>query len=219
MSDERHNAATEPDSRTIPSRRLLETNEGMAPPQRIPPNAPWLLRQFFAGQIDLVGELKSRYPTVPLLAVARFKNKGVPRGSLATADGVSTLVVEGEPGEAILHLSFTYGSMMTMHFHLDDLNPMVCGEWLAFLKRETDSQTFLWGEHRWEHDYVIGIQRRQFLSLYAFSPRGCEAAVRITRETRLQMADWLSWVWQVVPPAAAPAPSPLNWKVDTGETW
>src|SRR5690349_15935957 len=60
-------------------------------------SAPVLLQQFFNDQIDLSAELATRFPSLPLMSVIRFRKlegksqRGV--ATLSTPDGVASAVI------------------------------------------------------------------------------------------------------------------------------
>jgi hypothetical protein len=98
-------------------------------------NAPWLLQQFFNDQIDLSTELHNRFPSLPLMSVVRFRNTDSksPRGvaTLSTADGSATAVIDVDGASGGAHLSFTYGSMLSLHFRMDELSNMDRAIWIV----------------------------------------------------------------------------------------
>jgi hypothetical protein len=177
-------------------------------------SAPWLLQQFFNDQIDLSTELHNRFPSLPLMSVIRFRNADSksPRGvaTLATADGSATAVIDVDGTSGGAHLSFTYGSMLSLHFRMDELSNMDRARWLELMRREAGGVAFLWGQARWERDYVICVTRRKFASLYAFSHHGFEAAVRLTPDVAQQLLDWLERFWKSEA-ASGDAPNLLTW--------
>ena len=103
-------------------------------------NAPWLLQQHFAGKVDLAAELTNRYPTWPLMTVIKQKPaKGAHQPSLSTLaapDGTATLLFEAMPDSHQCQLAYTLSSMLTLRFRMNDLTPVDCAHWLAFIKLE-----------------------------------------------------------------------------------
>jgi hypothetical protein len=193
------------DDPTIPSsaRRTAQ----MKPPesslgdmQRLQGDAPWLLRRFYEEQIDLAAELGSRFAGLPLMSVIRFRvlDAGSGRGMavMATADGTASVLIEADPVARMTHLAFTYGSMLTLRFHLDKLTSRDRAHWLEQMTRQQDSLAFLWGQARWEQDYLICATRRNFVNLYAFSHNGFEAAIRLTPDIKMQLLSWLETTWK-----------------------
>ena len=167
-------------------------------------SAPWLLQQFFNDQIDLSTELHNRFPSLPMMSVIRFRNVEFknPRGvaTLASADGSASAVIDVDAASGGMHLSFTYGSMLSLHFRMDGLSGMDRARWVDLMRREAGGVAFLWGQERWEKDYAICVTRRKFTSLYAFSHNGFEAAVLMTPDVTKQLLDWLEKFWRANSP-------------------
>ena len=178
-------------------------------------NAPWLLQQHFAGKVDLAAELSNRYPTLPLMTLIKPKPaKGAHQPSLntlAAPDGTATVVVEAMPDSHHFQLSYSLGSMLTFRFRMNDLTPVDCAHWLQLIHREQDGVAFLWGQARWEKDYLICTIRRQFACLYAFSPLGFEAGVRLTHEVKGELHDWLASIWNPDTASTGTTPNLLTW--------
>lgn len=209
MSYQTHNSD---EDRTIPSRKfpvLSELSDSSAddnpsePLQtgedtpRLPPNnAPWLVQQHLTHRLDLGAELAFRYPALPLLSVSRFRPSESQHGTalLATADGVAFLVIDVDGATGATVMSFSPAAAMTLHFRLDHLTALDRSTWLERMRREKDGVAFLWGQARWEQDYLISIQHKRFVSLYAFSQQ-FTAAVRLTPETAAKLFDWLNTIW------------------------
>ncbi len=183
------------DERTIPSASAMVAKEIRSPLG----NVPWTLQQFFKGQIDLDAELVQRFPTMPLMSVIKFRELGSSseRGvaTLTTQDGSAILVVDVNAGSNEIHLSFTYGSMLTLRFRLDDLSDMDRARWLELMRRKQGGLAFLWGQARWNNDYAICVLRKYYTSLLAFSPQNFEAAVRISPDANKKLLDWLERFW------------------------
>ncbi len=179
-----------------------------------PANAPWALEQFFNGEIDLDRELVARFPNVPLMSTIRLRSLGAKskRGvaTLATQDGVASVLVEADAATKIVQVSFSFGSMLTLRFRLEDLSDADRSRWLELMRREQGGIAFLWGQSRWESDYVICIVRKHYTNLYAFSRREFEAAVRMTPDVTRQLLDWLDSMWKPEAPPDAP-PRLLTW--------
>jgi hypothetical protein len=167
---------------------------------RLPANAPWLLRRFYEEQIDLAAELASRFASLPLMTVMRFRTLDAQTGrgmvTMSTADGLASVLIESDPASRFAHMAFSYGSMLTLRFYLDNLSQMDRAHWLEQMRRQQDTVTFLWGQARWEHDYIICSTRQKFVNLYAFSHNGFEAAVRLTPDAKTQLLNWLDDTWK-----------------------
>ncbi|NWG17076.1 MAG: hypothetical protein HXY41_10610 [Chloroflexi bacterium] len=221
MSNQTHDPSFD-DDLTIPARQFPAISEGLSdeplprPPdssaQRQPSSsAPWLLKQFFANQINLAEELSRRYPSLPLLSVLRLRSLDTRHGlaSLTTQDGVATLLLDAD-ATGRLTFAFSYASALTLSFKLDSLSSKDRQNWLERMRREKDDVAFLWGESRWEKDYVICILHKRFINLYAFSQHNFEAAVRLTPEAANRLFDWLETLWQTEPADPEP-PQILTW--------
>lgn len=182
-------------------------------------NVPWTLEQFFKGKIDLDKELVMRFPNMPLMSNIVFRNLGsnTQRGvaTLNSPDGAATLVVDANAQTGVIQFSFTYGSMLTLRFKLDDLSDMDRARWLDLMRRKQGKQgtpTFLWGQARWERDYVICVTRRYYTSLLAFSQNHFEAAVRMKPDVTRALVDWMESLWkQPNEPEEEQPPQLLSW--------
>jgi hypothetical protein len=177
-------------------------------------SAPWALQQFFNGEIDLERELSTRFPNVPLMSTIRFRSLGAKSrraaATLATQDGSASLMVEADGTTRVVQFSFSFGSMLTLRFRLDNLSDIDRSRWLELMRREKGGLAFLWGQARWESDYVICIVRKHFTNLYAFSNRDFESAVRLTPDITRQLLDWLEAMWKPDEPADG-QPRLLTW--------
>lgn len=171
---------------------------------RKPEQTPWTLQQFFDGEIDLDVELSRRFPNMPLLSTIKFRTLGSQSGRkvamLETQDGGASLTLDADMTTRAVQLSFSFGSMLTLRFQLDELSDMDRERWLELMHREQGGLAFLWGAARWEADYVICISRRYYTNLYAFSPNQFEAGVRLTPNVMKQVLAWLGDIWLSEPP-------------------
>jgi hypothetical protein len=105
-----------------------------------------------------------------------------------------------------MEVTFTLYSSLALHFTLNALEDAYRSRWLDLMRRE-NGITFLWTRERWEQPYLIFVVREYFVRLYAFSPSGVEAAVRITPDVITALLDWLGELWfpgvrQAPPPQA-----------------
>lgn len=196
---------------TIPNKSDMMASEMKAPLG----NVPWTLEQFFKGKIDLDKELVMRFPNMPLMSIINFRSLGsnTHRGvaTLSTADGGATLVVDATAtGDRTVQFSFTYGSMLTLRFKLDTLSELDRSRWLDLMRRKQSGLTFLWGQARWENDYVICVSRKHYTSLLAFSKNQFESAVRLTPAATKKLVDWIEGYWKALPPEEEP-PQLLTW--------
>ncbi len=165
--------------------------------------APVLLQQFFAGDIDLDVELARRYANAPLLSHVRFTPRpGEPVRRQATAlfatqDDAATMTVDAQLNagqDGPICVTMTMFSTLSLRFDLAPLGEQERSRWLDLVRRE-DGIAFLWTRERWEQPYLIFVVREWFARLYAFSPAGFEAAVRLTPDMLVALRDWLGGVW------------------------
>lgn len=178
-----------------------------------PVEPPWTLQQFFNGQIDLDIELSKRYPAMPMLSLVHKRPLGDHPSrrvcTFAVQDGAASLILDADVTTRVVHFSFTISSMLTLRFTFESLSDADRRRWIELMRREEGGLAFLWGRQRWESDYLICISRRHHTNLYAFSPAGFDAGVRLTAQMSRQMVDWLEEVWTHEPPREEPPPSPL----------
>lgn len=199
---------------TIPARPAVAGRERplahLTPPDLPGANPPLLLRLFLDGEIDLDAELRQRFPSPPLLSTARFHSPTARAGTalLAMQDGAAALLVEADRVTSAASFVFSFGSMLALRFTFDALSDADRARWLDQVRREDSGTAFLWGRDRWDSDYAIASVHRYFVTLYAFSPRGVEAAVRLTPDAVRQLVQWLAGYW--APPRAVPPADDLT---------
>ncbi len=162
-------------------------------------SAPVVLQRFFTGEIDLDTELGKRFNNAPLLSGIKLRpqHPGTsPRGtaSLSTQDGNAALSIDINRINGVLELGFTLGSMLSLRFELSNLPEVDRRRWLDLMRRE-QGIAFLWSRARWERDYMIFVVRKYNIRAYAFSPRGYEAAVRMTPDVLTSFLEWLAGYW------------------------
>lgn len=217
------------DERTIPSRRVMkqrmnETNHGgdmlsdesgraqdkagytpRADGAREAQNreAPWALRRYLEGHIDLDHELARRFPGMPVMSQIHTHEYGELRHGLAhvaTQDGAASLIVEVDEPTRAVQFTFLTGSMIGVKFNPSRLNDLDREHWLHTMRRVQNEQqgeiAFLWGAARWESDYLICAARKHFTNVYAFSPLHVEAAARLTSEVTNKLVEWLAGFWR-----------------------
>lgn len=188
-----------PDALSIEVNRTIESPPALVSDQP-PPEPPWTLQQFFNGEIDLDVELSKRFPTMPMMSLVQFRTLGATSGrktcTLTTQDGSASLILDADTRTKVVQLSFTLGSMLTLRFTLDHLSEMDRNRWLELMRREQGGLAFLWGEDRWEKDYLICISRKHHTNFFAFSPNHFEAGIRLTPVTNKQLLDWLDELWK-----------------------
>lgn len=174
---------------------------------------PWILQQFFDGEIDLDQELMKRFPTVPVLTSVKFRTLGSRSGrkvaTLMTQDGSAQLIIDADIENKVVQMSFQYGSMMTLRYSLAQLSDSDRSRWLELMKREQGGLAFLWGATRWQDDYLICISRKIGTNIYAFSPRNFESAIRLTTPVVKELLVWLEEIWTHKPEPPAEDEGPL----------
>lgn len=161
---------------------------------------PWTLEQFFEGEIDLVNELATRFQNMPVMSSIKFRRLGKRKergvATLSVQDGAAKVVIDADSITRAVQVSFTFGSMLTLRFTMDDLTSHNRNRWMELMQRKDGGLAFLWGPERWGKDYLICISRKHFTNLYAFSPHNFEAAIRMTPDVTKQLLDWLTDFWQ-----------------------
>jgi hypothetical protein len=218
MFKDKHDPTGPTGDETIPARRAVTARK--RPPTAhlggtdVPGTRPPLLIQLFLdGEIDLDAELARRFPSPPLLSTTRFHAVTGQAGTalLSAQDGASALLVEADRTARTAALSFSFGSMLALRFAFDALGDMDRARWLDQMRREEGGVAFLWGQARWDSDYAIASVHRYFVTLYAFSPRGIEAAVRLTPDAVRQLVNWLASYWTAPVRAARPVDDLTTW--------
>lgn len=204
-----------PDAPTI--RRVIEVLtriENPEPEKLTSERTPWTLQRFFDGDIDLDAELSQRFPNAKMMSTIHFRTMGSKskRGvaTLASQDGSGQMVIDVDGQTKQMQMSVTYGSMLTLRFTFDHLGDSERTRWLELMRRKEGGLAFLWGQTRWEQDYLICVGRRYFFNFYAFSPRNFEAAVRMTPDVARALLDWLDNYWKAPPKKESSAPL-LSW--------
>jgi hypothetical protein len=82
-----------------------------------------------------------------------------------------------------------------LRFHLEELSDLDRRTWLGNMETHVDDIVFLWGQSRWEKDYVICVPNRYYVSLLAFSPMNFEAAVRMSPTVSKELFTWMHDFW------------------------
>jgi hypothetical protein len=178
-------------------RLQLEINES-GHQRSVQTTAPFLLQQFFTGNIDLDVELARRYPGSPLLSSSSFTaepGKSAQHGfaMFSSQDNAAALSVEvQDSGE--LSVSFLLQSMIAVRFVIGATSEMYRRRFLELIQRRTGI-AFLWTRERWERDYLIFVVRDHFVRLYAFGPDRFDGACRLTPEALEQLLGWLGNIW------------------------
>lgn len=176
---------------------LFEIQEQVPPAEE---DIPWTLQQYFAGEIDLESELSTRFSSMPLMSLIKFRTLGTQTGrgvaTVSAPDGSAEVIFDADKNTGVVHMSFTLGSMLTLRFSLTDLSFENRQRWLDLMQRDEGGLAFLWGPERWEKDYLICMTHKYFTNIYAFSPNNFSAAIRMTPDVTKQLLDWLQTYWQ-----------------------
>lgn len=164
---------------------------------------PWLLQQFFQGDIKLDEELNGRFPSLPVMSTIKTRVAGtkIPRAvaMLSTQDNSAGVIFDADKASRMVQISFITNSMLSLRFSLRSLNNVDRARWVTLMKREKGGVAFLWGPKRWEEDYIISVSKRYYTSLFAFSTRHYEAAVRLIPEVTISLMEWLEEFWNEEP--------------------
>jgi hypothetical protein len=189
--------------------RPADAAERLAPPAE----PPWTLQQFFNGEIDLEVELATRFSSMPVMSVIKFRTLGTRTGrgvtTLLTQDGAAQIIIDLDKQTRVMQVSFTFGSMLTLRFVLRDLVDRT--RWLELMRRKEGGLAFLWGPTRWENDYTICISRKYYTNFFAFSPNGFEAAARFTPAITQKLLDWIEKHWADDDDPDEAPPQMLTW--------
>jgi len=177
-------------------RLTIEVNESG---RSLQSGAPYILQQFFAGKIDLDGELMRRYPSAPLLASANYNpapGKRAKRGfaQFKSQDEAAVLNIDLQGIDGTLEADFILRGMLGLRFTLGALPDASRRRFLDLMRRQ-NGITILWAKERWERDYLIFIVRERFARLYAFSPGRFDAAIRLPPPVLDEMTRWLAGFW------------------------
>ncbi len=201
---------------TMPNRERLTVLDTTATQLPAPqPSAPWVLEQFFSGEVDLDQELGKRLPHMPMLTTIQFRPLGtLPTrrvATLNTQDNSASMIVDVDLVSKAVCFSFTFGSMLTLRFLLDALSDADRTRWLELMRREEGGLAFLWNSSRWARDYAICISRKNHTNFYAFSPNQFEAGARIMPHIMKQLLDWLEEAWRSAADTTTEEPPLLTW--------
>lgn len=193
--DDTINNQTLTEDATVPAR------PEMPPAQSQADDMPMLLRLFYDGDINIDAEYMRRFPAMPMLSVVRLRDldRRHTVASLSKQDGAASLLVDMDRLTGAARLTFTYGSMLGQRFDLNGLSSLDRQHWLETLRGDLGEPAFLWNADRWLRDYVVGCQHEYSFNLYAFSPLGAVAAVRITPVAMGTLLDWLDENWRTRP--------------------
>ena len=170
--------STTPDDAASARKRRLDDVTRFAPDdaasEPLPQINPWALQHYFDGEIDLIKELASRYPQIPVMSLIHIRPVGTQtrRGvaTLATQDGAASLIAEIDAPSQALQFTFTLSSMLALRFTLGKLSVMDREQWLEGMRRESGEPVFLWDQKRWGSSYIVSAAQKNFTHLFAFSP-------------------------------------------------
>ena len=115
---------------------------------------------------------------------------------LSMQDGAATVRVDVDLSTGVTVFAFTFRSMLSLNFKLDQLGSAHREHWADLIRRERAKPAFLWGPARWESDYLITVVHHYYTNLYAFSANNFEAAARLTPDVTHNLLDWLDDLWQ-----------------------
>jgi hypothetical protein len=186
-----------------PRKRRLDAVTRFAPDEHAetpqPRVNPWALQHYFDGEIDLIKELASRFPQIPVMSLIHIRQVGTQtrRGvaTLATQDGAASVIVEIDAPSQALQFTFALSSMLALRFTLGKLSVLDREQWIEAMRRESGEPAFLWNEERWGGSYIVGAAQKNFTHIFAFSPQNIEAAARLTPEVTRRLVDWLEFYW------------------------
>lgn len=191
------NDTAEPRKRRLDDVTRFAPDDPAGTPQ--PQVNPWALQHYFDGEIDLIKELASRFPQIPVMSLIHIRQVGTQtrRGvaTLATQDGAASLIAEIDAPSQALQFTFTLSSMLALRFTLGKLSALDRNQWIETMRRETGEPVFLWNETRWGSSYIVSAAQKNFTHFFAFSPQSIEAAARLTPEVTRRLIDWLEFYW------------------------
>lgn len=201
MSSNAANPSTEPTLPSRPSTPARRSFDSLTGVDHTTASTPWILHQFFQGEIDLDGELSKRFPVMPLMSVIHFRSTA-PRhavASLSTQDGAASVLVDVDTATRSIEFTFITNSMLALRFALSELSDMDRSRWMEAVRRDQEGLAFLWGKARWESNYLICAVHRYYVNFYAFSPHNFAAAARLTPDMAEKLLIWLESFWQAPP--------------------
>ncbi len=177
-------------------------------------DAPFLLRQFFTGKIDLDIELARRFPGAPLLSSTSFTPAPGKRARLGFAqlsgqDGAASLSIEIHGIAGTMEASFLLSGMIGVRFTFRAIADAKRHRFLEQLRRPNGIE-ILWSRDCWEGDHMVFVIRERFARVYAFGAGQFEAACRLTPDGLDQLITWLSvfWLTEGEPTESKPATQP-----------
>ncbi|NOG51538.1 MAG: hypothetical protein HND48_20525 [Chloroflexi bacterium] len=105
------------------------------------------------------------------------------------------MVVDIDAPKDLAQFTFAISGMFSRTYTLDRPNSIDRPRWLEAMDRRQGGLTFLWGASRWEGDYLIWVLKRYQTNVYAFSPAGVAASVRLTPEVTRSLLAWMRKLW------------------------
>lgn len=163
------------------------------------PVTPWLLQRFLDGLVDLEAELADRYPHLPLLSVFKarslYERSSHQVATLSAPDDAASVVVDIDAPKDLAQFTFAISGMFSRTYTLDRPSSIDRPRWLEAMDRRQGGLTFLWGVTRWEGDYLICVLKRYQTNVYAFSPAGVAASVRLTPDVTRDLLAWMRKLW------------------------
>lgn len=195
----------DPDNTTMNDLSTMDVDEPSHKPadaRRMVVPAPWLLQQFMSGQFDEISvdaELNQRFPSMPVMSTFNARlvddagNHGV--ATLATQDAAALLLVDVDRASRLVQFSFTFRSMLTLRYQFAGLSDKDRARWLESMGDTENRLAFLWGQRRWESNYLMCVTHKYHTNLYAFSPQHFESAARLTLDVAQKLVDWLGDFW------------------------
>lgn len=184
---------------TIPSRVLRRDTPAPQPPARRtwePGKEPpaWLLAAM-NGDGGLDRDWAVRYPSMPLMTLMHTGRDRRAPASLSTQDGAAGLHVAVDEDTRLLSVTYTMGGMLGLRFTTARLSDADRARWIALMRQPGTEPIFLWGHSRWETDFLIFSARTHYVNIYGYSPRGTEAAARMTADVARSLVDWIAARW------------------------
>jgi len=154
---------------------------------------PWILQRFFDGQLDLGDELSIRFKDMPMMSIIKIRFLGQDRtvATLATQDSSARVIFDLHKPTASLQISFVLDSMLSLSFNFCDVGDINLENWVSAVNQAQDGvASFLWGDTRWENDYLISVAYKYFTVLFVFSPRDFQSAVAMSSSITQKLMVW-----------------------------
>ena len=163
------------------------------------------VQQFLNRESGPDGDLNRRFLNAPLLSSFTCQPRDIHQptahvsATLSSQDGAALLTFEvntGSDAEPSTEAVFNLMAMIGVRFRLSNMPAPEQRRWLELVRGEVEGNTaVLWSARQWGGDHMVFIPREFDMRIYAFSPRGYEAAVRLTRPCADELLDWLGARW------------------------